>query len=155
MRTANYADPMAFDVPSEFTTGSNYAISAAYTATHYGLTSSDPDALAWSLSPLGDPKADDDIFDDLLGYTDARDHTTAVAKIRTGAKVAAILTGGAGIGATLGVALFFFVGTPSPLPTVVVPAASAPAPAVPHVTSPVIGDPAGIGTVISVSLSQR
>ncbi len=155
MRTANYADPMAFDVASEFTTGSNYAISAAYTATHYGLSSSDPDALAWSLSPLGDPKAEGDLLDGLVAGIDVRDHTATVAKLRTGAKVAAILTGGAGIGAALGVALFFFVGTPSPLPTVVVPAASAPAPAVPPVGSPVIGDPAGIGTVISVSLSQR
>ena len=81
MGTTTYAEPTAtFAIPPDFFTAPDYAITPEYTATHYATGSDDPTALAWSLSPLGDPAAeDDDVFLD----TDPCAQQQSAIKIRT------------------------------------------------------------------------
>ena len=138
--STTYAEPTAtFVFSPDLPTGPEFAITPEYTATHYTPGSDDPTALAWSLSPLGDPAAeDDDVFLD----TDPRAHESAI-KIRTGGALAAIVLGAAGMGAAVGIAMVDFFDTPS-LPAVVIPAANAPAPApmAPHSGSPATVAPA-------------
>ena len=139
--STTYAEPTAtFAFSPDLPTGPEFAITPEYTATHYTLGSDDPTALAWSLSPLGDPAAeDDDVFHD----TDPRAYQESAIKIRTGGALAAIVLGAAGMGAAVGIAMVDFFDTPS-LPAVVIPAANAPAPApmAPHSGSPATVAPA-------------
>ena len=134
MGTTTYAEPTAtFAIPSDFFTAPDYAITPEYTATHYAIGSDDPTALAWSLSPLGDPTVDDDLFFD----GEPVEHEVSWLKVRAGGAVAAIVLGAAGMGAAVGIAMVNFFDTPN-LPTVVIPAANAPAqaPMAPHSGSP-------------------
>ncbi|MCB0940570.1 MAG: hypothetical protein KDB72_10070 [Mycobacterium sp.] len=138
--STTYAEPTAtFAFSPDLPTGPEFAITPEYTATHYTLGSDDPTALAWSLSPLGDPAAeDDDLFIDAGEH-----HRESAIKIRTGGALAAIVLGAAGMGAAVGIAMVDFFDTPT-LPAVVIPAANAPAPApmAPHSGSPATVAPA-------------
>lgn len=139
--STTYAEPTAtFAFSPDLPTGPEFAITPEYTATHYTPGSDDPTALAWSLSPLGDPAAeDDDVFLD----TDPCAQQQSAIKIRTGGALAAIVLGAAGMGAAVGIAMVDFFDTPT-LPAVVIPAANAPAPApmAPHSGSPATVVPA-------------
>ena len=141
MSTTFDAEPTAtFVFSPDLPTGPEFAITPEYTATHYGLGSDDPTALAWSLSPLGDPAADED---DALSLDAGTRHRESAIRIRTGGALAAIVLGAAGMGAAVGIAMVDFFDSPT-LPAVIVPAANAPAPApmAPHSGSPATVAPA-------------
>ncbi len=130
MRT--YSDPDATALSMlDYTMPSDYALSSDCTG-----------APAWSSSPLGDPAVDDDEFFDLADGYGPQEWGLKPRTFRTGVAIAAAVLGALGVGASLGIAIRDFAGSPAPTPALVVPAASVATPATPQAGSPTTGAPA-------------
>ena len=131
MRT--YSDPDATALSMlDYTIPSDYALSSDCTG-----------APAWSSSPLGDPAVDDDEFFNLVDGYGPEEWGLKPRPFRTGIAIAAAVLGALGVGASLGIAIRDFAGSPPPTPALAIPrAAAVVAPATPPAGSPTASAPA-------------